>query len=230
MDLIGLHLKDAIERRGCPVCRILEDFEDREMDTILYEHVNDPKVREKFKESLGLCPYHAWKLLKTAYSNPLYGGLGVAMIYEHMLGVYLDSLERREEYREGKCHLCKLLEEKERLTIEALADRLEELMETYETSEAVLCKRHYEMLMTELRERPEVMERLRDVQIRKLRLLKKRLNGFIDKFDYRSHEKPSDREVAAVKGTVEALKGLPLPLPTTGKGKGARRIVLRWKV
>ncbi|NJE10445.1 DUF6062 family protein [Thermococcus sp. MAR1] len=208
MDLIGIYLRDAMGE-GCPVCRILRKYEESEIETILYEHVNNPDVREKFKESLGLCTYHAWKTLRKAYSEPLLGPLGVAIIYEHMLRTYIAYLEEGTFPEEGECFLCGLMAEKERSTVDAFAERIEELLQEYENSESVLCRRHYRMLVSILRRtNPDAAERLGTVQLEKLQILKERLGSFIDKFDYRAEEPPTKKETSALPLTIEALKGL----------------------
>ncbi|NJE04658.1 hypothetical protein E3E36_00525 [Thermococcus sp. M36] len=235
MDLIGVYLREAFESGGCPVCRILEKFEKDEIGTVLYEHVNDPEVRERFKESLGLCPYHAWRLFETASSNPLYGGLGVAIIYEHMLGEYLGSFDGDKPVREGKCHLCTLVEEKEALTVAAVAERMDELLPVYRDSDAILCKRHCELLMDELKKsRPAFAGALREVQKDKLERLRGLLQGFINNSDYRSESGPCKEEVAAIRRSIEALKGRPLAINITGFRKGRKRgrkgIRVGWKV
>jgi len=173
MDIIGIRLKDALEKAGCPICNVLKKHETDLIEEILYEHVNNPSVREKFEKSLGLCTYHAWKLKSIAYSNPLYGSLGVAIIYEHMLSVYLSSLKFQNKIKQEKCFLCKSVEEKEEDTIGALVDRIEELSGFYESSKAIFCKEHYTMLYDKLKtENPQMSERLRKVQIRKLETLR----------------------------------------------------------
>ena len=220
MGLIGIYLREAIQESGCPVCRILKKYEEDIIGQILYEHVNSPSVREKFAESLGLCPYHAWKLKEIAYSNPLYGGLGVAIIYEHMLSIYINSLKSKKNLEEKKCYLCDLVEIKEQHTIEALSDRFSELIEDYKNSKAILCKKHYEELMSLLRKRsPELTEELRKIQIKKLETLKSLVKAFIEKFDYRSKETPTEREATSVLKAIESLKGFPLKVNFVKKRK-----------
>ncbi|WP_297093014.1 DUF6062 family protein [Thermococcus sp.] len=229
MDLIGMYLRDALGE-GCPVCRILRKYEESEIDTILYEHVNNPGVREKFKESLGLCTYHAWKTLGKAYSEPLLGPLGVAIIYEHMLRTYITYLERGETPEEGECFLCRLMEEKERSTVEAFAERIEELLPEYERSESVLCRHHYRMLLQILqRGDPTAAERLKMVQIEKLKILRERLGAFIDKFDYRAKERPTKEEISALPLTIEALKGLETGVTVKRTGNKKSRRVFPWR-
>ncbi|WP_048148629.1 DUF6062 family protein [Palaeococcus ferrophilus] len=233
MDLVGIYLREAFEGEGCPICRILQRFEEGEIGTILYEHVNDPAVRERFKASLGLCPYHAWRLFEIASSNPLYGGLGVAIIYEHMLRTYLKSFN--EATGEGRCHLCSLVEEKERLIVTAIAERMDELLPVYRNSRAVLCKRHYELLLGELEKRnPAFVDQLKETRRKKLENLRNLLERFIENSDYRSERGPSVEESRAIRFSIEALKGLPLGINITNfdaKAKGRKRgIRLGWKV
>ncbi len=228
MDLIGIHLREALGE-GCPVCRLLREYEESEIETILYEHVNDPEVRNRLKESLGLCTYHAWRMVEKAYSEPLLGPLGISIIYEHMLSIYISALEENGEAGTGECFLCSLLKRKERTTVEAFADRIEELLPEYERSGSILCKRHYEMLRSMLAERnPEMAEKLRRIQIEKLKELDGRMRSFIDKFDYRSKEGHTEDEVKALPQTVEALKGLEVVTPL-GEEKRRKRRGFPWR-
>ncbi len=228
MDLIGVYLREAMDE-GCPVCRILRSYEESQIDTILYEHVNDPEVRKKFQESSGLCTYHAWKTLKKAYSEPLLGPLGVAVIYESILSRYIASLEERKSPNEGECFLCELVQQKEKDTIEAFAERIEELLPDYENSNSILCKRHYKMLLQELNQRdPKTADRLREIQIKKLKELQKRINSFINKFDYRAEEEPTKEETSSLPLTIEVLKGLETGV-TIREHPEKKRGLLHWR-
>ncbi len=211
MDLIGIYLKEALENSGCPVCNLLRKYERNEIGTILYEHVNNPSVREQFKESLGLCSYHAWKLKEIAYSDPLLGSLGVAVIYDHMLSIYIENLEQNQKIKTGRCFLCERMEEKEKSIISSLSKRFAEFIGIYRDSEAILCKKHYEMLSAELKkENTPLSEELRKIQIMKLKEIRSRVERFIDKFDYRATKAPTKKEAEAVVLAIESLKGLPL--------------------
>jgi len=237
MDMIGMYLRDELMGEGCPLCRVLQKFEDSQIDTILYERANDPEVREHFKKSLGLCPYHAWRVLERAYSESLLDPLSVAVIYEHMLRTYMASLEKDDQEKEGECYLCQLVREKERMTVKSFVDRIEELLPVYAGSKSLLCRRHYRLVMEELtRAKPELAPKLKEIQLEKLRRLQGLISGFIEKSDYRHEEGPGEDEEKAIKGTIEALKGLPLSVNNSQcsskkPGKIIRRGVRRgWKV
>jgi len=82
---------------------------------------------------------------------------------------------------------------KKRDTIEALAERLKELLPEYESSPSILCRRHYSMLLRRLSE-PELAERLSEIQAKKLEDLDSRLRALIESYDYRSKRSPMRRK------------------------------------
>ncbi|WP_297497057.1 DUF6062 family protein [Thermococcus sp.] len=217
MDIVGIKLSETLQGRGCPVCRAMEKFEEDEIATILYEHVTDPGVRTKFRESMGLCTRHAWKTLEVALGNPLLGPLGVSIIYEDVLGVYL-----RGEREKAECFLCELVREKERTLVEALADRLDELLPEYSSSPAILCRRHYDMLVEKLKDRPDLIKKLEEVQTKKLRELDARLKAFIDTYDYRSTRKPTEEETRSLEEAVEFLRSRPVVISAERKNRRGR--------
>ena len=211
--MIGVYLKEAFSKDGCPICRLLREFEEKTLATILYEHSNDPGVIAEFKKSLGLCPYHAWKLFEVSASNPLYDPLGVAVIYERMLAHYLEG---GEGAKEGECPICALVEEKERVIVESVVDRIDEILEHYRDSPAVLCRRHYERVLEGLDAKaPEKGEELREIHQEKLREIHELLRGFIRKSSY-TYDGPEDKEVRAVRSSILALKGEPLAINQRG--------------
>jgi hypothetical protein len=203
MDIVGIKLLESLGGRRCPVCRMLEKFEESEIETILYEHVTDPEVRVKFRESLGLCTRHAWKTLEIAKRKPLLGPLGVSIIYEDVLRTYLNGGGGTSE-----CFLCELLGEKEGDIVDAMADRIGEILPEYEKSKAILCRRHYSMLLKRLDEKWK--GKLEGIQRRKLEELDSRLRSFIETFDYRSTRGPTKEETNALWEAVEFLKGRPV--------------------
>ena len=201
MDIIEIELKRSMEEEGCPVCRLVEKFEKEEIETILYEHPNDPEIRKAFQKSLGLCPRHAWKTLKLALSNPLLGPHGISVIYEDVLKWYLKGGQSTEE-----CFLCKLSSEKEETLLESFSERLPSLIESYEKSPSILCRRHYEEILNRISDE-KLKEKLSQIQRRKLERLLRRLESFVDTFDYRVERRPSEKERRALAETIEFFAG-----------------------
>ncbi|WP_457751655.1 DUF6062 family protein [Thermococcus sp.] len=214
MDMIGVYLKEAFLKEGCPVCRMLREFEGKTLATILYEHSNDPQVITDFKKSLGLCPYHAWKLFETSASNSLYDPLGVAVIYERMLAHYLES---GENVKEEECPICTLVEEKERIVVDSIVKRIDEILEYYRDSPAILCRRHYRMIVEGLATKaPEKGEELKNIHKKKLKNIHELLKGFIEKSSYMYEEGPSEEEARAIRSSILILKGEPLAINQKG--------------
>ncbi|WP_297481373.1 DUF6062 family protein [Thermococcus sp.] len=201
MDIIEIEIKHSLEEEGCPVCRLIEKFEKEEIETILYEHPNDPEVRKSFQKSLGLCPRHAWKTLRLALSNPLLGPHGISVIYKDVLMWYLRGGQATEE-----CLLCKLSSEKEEILLESFSERFSSFIDLYENSPSILCRRHYEDLLSRINDE-KLKEKLARIQRRKLEGLFKRLESFVQSFDYRSERKPNEKEKRALTETIEFFAG-----------------------
>jgi hypothetical protein len=75
------NLVEACAQPGCPFCRLETRIDQRYLDDILYEKVNDPGTQEAFRKSLGLCREHAWQLTDTSKS----AALGIAILYRQIL-------------------------------------------------------------------------------------------------------------------------------------------------
>ncbi len=83
MDLITLHLKLAMKKPGCPLCRLRQDTAERYITGLLHENVNDMTIRTHLAHSLGLCPEHAWQLEAIELDN-WHNGLGTTIIYNDL--------------------------------------------------------------------------------------------------------------------------------------------------
>jgi uncharacterized protein DUF6062 len=83
-------LVDACDRPGCPVCRCVTDDARQYLDNLLYEQVNDPDTRRRLRASWGFCNWHAWMLRDV--SDPAFGS---AILYDDFLRVAIDRFERK---------------------------------------------------------------------------------------------------------------------------------------
>lgn len=68
-------LLEAFGKRGCPVCRLMEEYSLSYLDSLLYEQVNDVGIRRKLRGARGFCNWHAWQARRIAAS-----ALGVSII------------------------------------------------------------------------------------------------------------------------------------------------------
>ena len=72
-------LLEALDERGCPVCRLAEESVEDAISAILHEQVNDAAFREQFLASGGFCRHHAWRLVLQ------HDILGTAILYRALL-------------------------------------------------------------------------------------------------------------------------------------------------
>ena len=201
---ICFEIQDAMKRTGCPICSILRDLEEDTIKYMLYSQVNDPAVRRKLRQSLGLCPYHAWLLADIVRGNPEIDLLGPSIIYEDMLRTYLE--ERKDT--SGECFLCAKTREFERIYIEEMASCIEidpTMLDEYSRSRSVLCRRHYEMLLSHLD--GVLRAKLKEIQLEKLKKILHNLSEYIRKQDYRVEEPPTYDEARAWLDAIIFLKG-----------------------
>ena len=201
---ICFEIQDAMKRTGCPICSILRDLEEDTIKYMLYSQVNDPAVRKKLRQSLGLCPYHAWLLADIVRGNPEIDLLGPSIIYEDMLRTYLEEGENRN----GECFLCAKTKEFERIYIEEMASCIEidpTILDEYSKSRSTLCRRHYEMLLSHLD--GVLRAKLEEIQRGKLERIIHNLSEYIRKQDYRVKEPPTYDEARAWLDAIIFLKG-----------------------
>ena len=92
-------LEDAFGRGGCPVCWLLTRYDARSFDSLLYEFVNDVGVRDKIRQTLGFCNYHAWVLHQVATDltpeklSVGMGQMGISIIYLDLVETLIKRLK-----------------------------------------------------------------------------------------------------------------------------------------
>jgi hypothetical protein len=92
-DPFQFDLEDTFAERGCPVCSLLKEYDERSFDSLLYERVNDVGVRDEIRQTLGFCNYHAWVLHQVATDELTPGKLSVGMGKTGIGIIYLDLVE-----------------------------------------------------------------------------------------------------------------------------------------
>ncbi len=206
-----INVEKSLTYGGCPICRAVRASEEEAIKNILYESVNDPSIRKSFRESLGLCPYHAWLFVEVARRPDTLDGLGSTIIYEDILSEVSNLF--KEGYLDLKgvrsCPLCRHAREVERNLIEDMVecfDARPELLLRYEESESSLCLRHYSAVYSRLKSE-EARKALREAQERKINELLIKMREYIRKADYRVKEPVTQDEALAWVKAVEVLKG-----------------------
>jgi hypothetical protein len=80
----------ALGQPGCALCRLLDGHADRLINAILFEMVNDVKMRDEVNAARGLCRRHAPLLVRTG------SALGAATMMQGVVKVLLRELDGGE--------------------------------------------------------------------------------------------------------------------------------------
>jgi hypothetical protein len=226
-------LVDACARPGCPVCRCLTDDARQYLNDLLYEQVNDPDTRRRLHAAWGFCNWHAWMLRET--SDPAFGS---AIMYEDFLRAAIQRFERKanqvvklpraplgwltrlgrrvgrsllaEMYRRrAVCPGCSLIAEAEEryvgLAIQFVNDP--QFDHAYQQSQG-LCVPH---AVRALRLGVGTVEAQHLVRrtLPKWAEIRRDLQGFVDKHDYRTRQPFTEAESTAYLRALEVIVGAP---------------------
>ena len=208
-----INVENSLKLGGCPICRAVRRSEEDLIKNILYEGVNDPQIRKSFRDSLGLCPYHAWLFTEVARRPDVLDGLGSTIIYEDMLSEALDEMNS-ETLSQGlrhlrECPLCRHAKEVERNLIDDFIECLQEkpqILIAYEESNSILCLRHYFSIYNGITNEL-VKEEFGKIQVGKINKVLSLMREYIRKADYRVKEAVTSEEALAWVKAVEVLKG-----------------------
>jgi len=93
VDITFVKIQDALEKHGCPICRVSGEVTRRSLWTYLYERVDDPPSRRGLLASRGFCARHGWALREQR------DALGVAILYRHLLQELTRDISRATSVR-----------------------------------------------------------------------------------------------------------------------------------
>lgn len=198
-------LREAMERDGCPLCRLLAKDVQNYLSNMLYENVNDADVRSMLRQSFGLCRVHSQVLTKLG--DPL----GIAILYKDILEeIYrvlsTDKLHRLSSSTE--CPACSYRERFEKLYIETLADNLHdaELKQHFEKSRG-LCMNHLSSLIERIAD-DATKEWLLLLHGRNLDTMRSSLSEYVRKQDIQFKNEPvSPEEESSCEKAITFLVG-----------------------
>ncbi|HEV8306112.1 MAG TPA: DUF6062 family protein [Methylomirabilota bacterium] len=225
------HLLDACGKPRCPVCRCLHETTFRALDGLLYEQVTDPATRGILDRSWGFCAWHAW--MSTEVGN---AGLGIAIIYQDLLGRLRDRLNgTQRELRESpvlgvwrrlfgrrpsvgflraratrrRCPLCEMVGSAETGYLQTLLDHIQDpdFDRAYARSTGV-CLPHLTLALARFPRHAGAVLLLGQA-LRRLDRLAEHLAGFIGKHDYRKHAPFTDEEAASWTNALDFVAGHP---------------------
>jgi len=224
-------LRDAFGEEGCPICHLLAKRSFAALDSLLYEQVTDPITREQLRNAHGFCNWHAWTLTRI-----LTGQLGVAIIYEDLLGNQIEHLQALRKFirppsmwerlkglfvqskalpflawrrKKSSCPICSHGSFNEASYLRTLLDFLAELefARNFERSFG-LCLPHLFLAVEQDRDHPNIGILL-DLEMKKLKDLRWELKEFIRKHDYRFASEPMGKEGTSWRRAIELFTGKP---------------------
>ena len=174
-DYLTIQLEKACARDICPICTFEGESRYNWIWSFLWEHVNDPDIREEFIGVGGLCPADLWRSVEVA-RNVIKNSLGVSMVFQHLVKVVtwaLESGHSREtwigaapwNFNLGQgCQACDTAKGAgrrggSRLLLAATVDKPPGWLE----SGFPLCRMHFESVIS-LARKPEARSRLYELQ------------------------------------------------------------------
>ena len=221
-------LLDACGQSGCPVCRLVEDDGRRYLDALVYEQVNDPETRRRIRGAWGFCNWHTWMLLDTPNAPS-----GAAILYEDLVRSALDRFRRLRDHpvtfhvrrlrrmfalrrrptivelhrHRGACPACTWVAEVERRYLSTLTLFVDDpqLAPAYAESDG-LCVPH-QLAAVDLSPNTAELGRLLDLTIQKWDALRRDLEGFIGKHDYRNRVPFTEAEASSYRRAFEVVAG-----------------------
>ena len=220
-------LIDACAQTGCPVCRVVEEDGRRHLDAILYEQVNDPDTRRRLRASWGFCNWHTWMLLEVPSAKS-----GAAIIHEDLVRGLLHRLRRLRDRplggawalawplrrrrrpaivelgrRRKACPVCAWCAEAETGYVLTLIRFIDDpqFARAYAKSEGI-CVPHI-LAAVNLGAGTPGLTHLTDRALGKWEELRKDLDRFVSKHDYRNAEPFTEAEASSYGRAFEALCG-----------------------
>ncbi len=221
-----VHLEEALQKPGCPICRLGDEAARRSVDGFLWENVNDPESRRPLQEAYGFCPEHTRLLVATEMES---SGvlLGVNLIYESLARQALRDLQKEApcnhptkasgagwlasggvrglllpKPRARSAQLCRAVED---VQANALVTLMEDLTVHAEHAQALyrqadgLCLMHLRQALAQHAERfPAATRFLREETVRRLDTLAAHMREYIRKqnWAYRDEAMTEEERVA----------------------------------
>jgi hypothetical protein len=232
-------LRQALAEPGCALCRLLAQTADGYIDSILWELVNDPELRQELNETRGYCREHAWLLVRHGSS------LGAAIMMKDIIDTLFrvaaagqvespTSFSLRQVWQkfgppqpgvganlaatlapQAPCPVCVKVQTSENYYAAALRQHLtgpDSLAPAYAAS-AGLCLPHFRLVLATITD-AETLTVLVEAQKAVWQRLSTELSEFIRKKDHRFQHESYGPEGDSWLRAIEAVVGTP------PKGKG----------
>jgi len=218
-----VHLADAFERPGCPLCRERDRAESAYLEAILAESVNDVPFREALDAARGFCAAHSRAVLDADRRRA--GSLGAGILLRATLRPRLRELEamhaaggwsraRRvgDASRPPACPACRRVAESDAAVVEGLVQLAEQPAWSEAVASAPFCIEHLAALV-DRRSPPAWWAAIEERQLQRLRTLGDRLDRFAHASAHDRRHLQTPDQVASVDEAADLLGG-----PARGAG------------
>jgi hypothetical protein len=212
-DSTSFEVREALEQRGCPVCRLALRSVGRWLASVAYDQINDIELRDRLRAARGFCNVHSHRWLREVGNV-----LGTAIVYQDLLTASLreldgETVQRGQRWRailggqgadSGDCPACAAQIEAEERYLTALLATAAADPRVLENSEG-MCLRHTRAAQRRGGPGAEQVVQLTRAAIE--RLLEE-LREVIRKEDYRfRHEPRNDAERTAPSRAIARAAG-----------------------
>lgn len=177
-------LMEACAGSECPICRLARLRLERYFEGLLYEKVNDPELRRRFRSAGGFCNPHSFQFLG------FHDGLAGSILYRDLLNTWL---ERRLDFPVARssgvlpdCPACRVKSRSEESSLSLLSDFLEDA----QLKQAVLCSDglclpHFAMLAKVLQAGRRAIPRwLMDFQLELVAKIVRELDSYLESCNF----------------------------------------------
>ena len=233
----GYHdVLDDLERPGCPVCQTTRREAEHSLDTLLYESVSDPGMRERLRASHGFCTDHALLALQLAARTA--DGQAIGVLYSDLLDHIARDARRattaraRSPWRRRRstsdplrptapCPICESMQARadRYLLLLAQASADEEIGVAVRRADRGICAPHL-VRGLELTTRREHADQLLELFLQAESQIREDVAEYLRKLDHRFADEPLGREQRSWQRALLWVTGLPShTTATTGRDR-----------
>ena len=208
-------LLQAFKKEGCPLCRVVSFSIDSYFEGMLYEFVNDPKVRSDLRKSLGYCRKHSLQLKKIVEKT--YNKFGASIIIEDVIKELIKKLDKftklslkelkKIEITGHNCPACIYQQSYENNYFSEILDNLEneDFFNQFLESDGI-CFNHL-LILLKMVKNSITRNKIIENQKAKLAKINEDLNAFVKKHDWQNKEKITTGEANAFEKALKILMG-----------------------
>lgn len=163
-------------------------------------------MRKIIDDGNGFCAHHFWKIVNIAQNDPLLGGLGPAIIIEDLLKNYIENI-KNDKNMDVRCYICTELSKIENSYTSSFAIKIgkTDILKRYENNNySILCNRHFNKILSLTS--TSMKNELKDIQLKKLKVLLENLKSYILKHDYRYTNTIKEEEAKSWVQAIEVMR------------------------